>query len=144
MTLYRCDVCNVFEYEPERGNSLTQIRPGTEPADFPDEWACPICASDRTHLKPVPPSVSPQFTQSYTCPAFGAPVKDSLSYEHAKALPGTFTPGNARQTALKSTWQISIPWQSPANQSSNRCGQKNLSSHRTISSSRVHRLPHCP
>jgi glutamate synthase domain-containing protein 2/rubredoxin len=88
MTLYRCDVCNVFEYEPERGNSLTQIRPGTEPADFPDEWACPICASDRTHLKPVPPSVSPQFTQSYTCPAYGAPVKDSLSHEHAKALPG--------------------------------------------------------
>ena len=72
------------------GNSLTQIRPGTEPADFPDEWACPICASDRTHLKPVPPSVSPQFTQSYTCPACGAPVKDSLSHEHAKALPGYF------------------------------------------------------
>ncbi len=53
MTLYRCNVCNVFEYDPDRGNSLTNIRPGTEPSAFPPDWSCPICGSDRTHLKPV-------------------------------------------------------------------------------------------
>jgi rubredoxin len=54
MTLYRCNVCNVFEYDPVRRNSLTNIRPGTEPAVFPDGWKCPICASDKTHIRPVP------------------------------------------------------------------------------------------
>ncbi len=53
MTLYRCNVCNVFEYDPDRGNSLTNIRPGTEPHNFPPDWSCPICGSDSTHLKPV-------------------------------------------------------------------------------------------
>jgi len=50
---YRCNVCNVFEYEIERGNSLTKIKPGTEPEDFPESWQCPICHADKTHLKPV-------------------------------------------------------------------------------------------
>lgn len=54
MTLYRCSVCNVFEYEPDRGNSLTNVHPGTDPSEFPPDWACPICGSDRTHLNPVP------------------------------------------------------------------------------------------
>jgi methylamine---glutamate N-methyltransferase subunit C len=53
MSLYRCNVCNVFEYDPDRGNSPANISPGTEPADFPHDWACPVCGSDRTHLMPV-------------------------------------------------------------------------------------------
>jgi glutamate synthase domain-containing protein 2/rubredoxin len=78
MTLYRCNVCNVFEYDPERGNSLTGIKPGTEPADFPPGWECPICASDRTHLMPVPQPVPVQPVISITCPVCGAPVKPAL------------------------------------------------------------------
>jgi rubredoxin len=53
MTLYRCNVCNHFEYEPDRGNSLTNIHPGTQPSQFPSGWVCPICGSDPTHLTPV-------------------------------------------------------------------------------------------
>ena len=53
MTLYRCDVCYVFEYDPEKGDEKTGIGPGTEPGDFPKAWKCPICASDKTHLKEV-------------------------------------------------------------------------------------------
>jgi len=53
MTLYRCNVCNQFEYEPDRGNSLTSIHPGTQPSQFPSDWVCPICGSDPTHLTPV-------------------------------------------------------------------------------------------
>lgn len=41
MTKYRCDICNVFEYDDTRGNSLTRIKPGTKKEDFPDEWKCP-------------------------------------------------------------------------------------------------------
>jgi len=53
MPRYRCDVCNVFEYESERGSSTTNIKPGTDPINFPDGWRCPICDSDKTHLKLV-------------------------------------------------------------------------------------------
>ncbi len=53
MALYRCNVCNQFEYEPDRGNSLTNVRPGTQPSQFPPGWVCPICGSDPTHLTPV-------------------------------------------------------------------------------------------
>ena len=57
MALYRCDVCNVFEYDERRGNSLTNVKPGTKAEDIPDDWQCPICRSDKTHLKPVPEPV---------------------------------------------------------------------------------------
>jgi len=88
MTLYRCDVCNVFEYDPERGNSLTLIPPGTEPADFPKNWECPICASDWTHLRPVPPSEFTEMVQHIACPACGVSFNPSLSRQQGQALPG--------------------------------------------------------
>jgi len=53
MTKYRCNVCNVFEYDNIKGDSGTAIDPGTKPEDFPDSWRCPICNSDNTHLKPI-------------------------------------------------------------------------------------------
>ena len=53
MTRYRCDVCKTFEYEVERGDSRTDIKPGTPTEEFPEDWRCPICDSDRTHLKPA-------------------------------------------------------------------------------------------
>lgn len=51
MARYRCDVCKVYEYDPERGDSVTGLKPGTEVADFPEGWKCPICLSDKTHLQ---------------------------------------------------------------------------------------------
>ena len=53
MTRYRCNVCNVYEYDDVKGDPDTTIKPGTKPEDFPDEWSCPICGSDKTHLKPI-------------------------------------------------------------------------------------------
>lgn len=53
MTTYRCDVCRVYEYDDSRGDSKKDIKPGTDPVDFSDDWKCPICNSDKTHLKPV-------------------------------------------------------------------------------------------
>ncbi|MFH1689207.1 MAG: rubredoxin [Candidatus Eisenbacteria bacterium] len=54
MARYRCDVCKVYEYDPERGDSVTGMKPGTGLKEFPDGWACPICLSDRTHLHLIP------------------------------------------------------------------------------------------
>ncbi len=79
MTYYRCNVCNVFEYDPERGNSLTHIRPGTEPSDFPEIWVCPICGSDWTHLKPVLQPESPLSGQPVSCPACGIPLDQPVA-----------------------------------------------------------------
>jgi rubredoxin len=53
MTVYRCDVCNVYEYDSEKGDADLKIPAGTQPADFADDWACPICGSDKTQLQPV-------------------------------------------------------------------------------------------
>ncbi len=51
MAKYRCDVCNVYEYDESLGDPQKNILPGTKRADFPDDWRCPICDSDKTHLK---------------------------------------------------------------------------------------------
>ena len=53
MARFRCDVCKVFEYDTERGDSVSKVKPGTELGDFPEGWKCPICMSDVTHLRPV-------------------------------------------------------------------------------------------
>lgn len=54
MARYRCDICQVFEYDVERGDSNTGVKPGTPLNEFPDGWKCPICMSDSAHLKPMP------------------------------------------------------------------------------------------
>ncbi|MGB9177442.1 MAG: glutamate synthase-related protein [Methanoregula sp.] len=78
MANYRCNVCNVFEYDPVRGNSLTGIRPGTEPRDFPDDWKCPICASDKTHLIALPGPVATA-RHEIPCPTCGASIPVSVA-----------------------------------------------------------------
>lgn len=89
MTKYRCNVCNVFEYEPERGNSVTGIRSGTLPEDFPDDWKCPICSSDRTHLKLLPKAGPVEaVTQTFTCPVCGATGVMSISHVHKEDISG--------------------------------------------------------
>jgi len=52
MALYRCNVCNAYDYDENEGDSTMGIEPGTQPADFPENWVCPICGSDKTHLEP--------------------------------------------------------------------------------------------
>ena len=53
MVKYRCNVCKVFEYDTDRGDSPTNIKPGTNLKDFPDDWKCPICKSDKTNLREI-------------------------------------------------------------------------------------------
>ena len=51
MTEYVCDVCNKYFYDDEKGDAKLNVEAGTKPTDFPDDWACPICKSDKSHMK---------------------------------------------------------------------------------------------
>ncbi len=89
MTRYRCDICDLFEYDPERGNSVTGIRPETLPDDFPDDWRCPICSSDKTHLKLLPEhGPIEEVKQNFICPVCGATGVISISHHHKEDLSG--------------------------------------------------------
>jgi rubredoxin len=52
MTRYRCNVCNMYTYDSEKGDPGTGIPAGTQPEDFPDTWKCPFCGSAKVHLQP--------------------------------------------------------------------------------------------
>ncbi|MDT8358010.1 MAG: glutamate synthase-related protein [Methanomicrobiaceae archaeon] len=81
MVRYRCNVCHVFEYDNQRGDSVTGVPPGTEPAEFPDDWKCPICSSDRTHLERLKTEKEAvTATQEVTCPVCGATHTISVSH----------------------------------------------------------------
>ena len=45
---YKCAVCRQLVYNDKEG--MGEIKPGTKPEDFPDDWKCPICKSDKTHM----------------------------------------------------------------------------------------------
>ncbi len=42
MDKWRCTVCG-YVYDPEKGDSVEGIPPGTAFEDLPDEWVCPMC-----------------------------------------------------------------------------------------------------
>lgn len=51
MASYECKVC-WYQYEPEQGDDVAQIPPGTAFADLPADWCCPGCdAHKSTFLK---------------------------------------------------------------------------------------------
>lgn len=80
MVRYRCNICNVFEYDDARGDSVTSMKPGTKPGDFPDDWKCPICKSDKTHQIPIKEEVKEEKVQEIiTCPHCGTKSKVTIS-----------------------------------------------------------------
>jgi glutamate synthase domain-containing protein 2 len=68
--IYRCNVCNSFEYDSNEGEEENNIPKGAEPYDLPDTWICPICGSDRSHLQPVIEKRKEIHT-GFTCPVCG-------------------------------------------------------------------------
>ena len=82
MVRYRCNVCHVFEYNPLHGNSLTGIKPGTEVDDFPERWRCPICDSDKSHLKRV---IEEEKIEETTVEA-ARKILQAVSHEEKKTL----------------------------------------------------------
>ena len=41
-----CKIC-WYVYDPELGDPVWQIPPGTAFADLPESWSCPECDSDK-------------------------------------------------------------------------------------------------
>ena len=52
MTKYRCVVCG-YEYDPERGDPESGIKPGTPFEELPDNWVCPICGVTKDQFEKV-------------------------------------------------------------------------------------------
>ena len=47
---YKCTVCG-YIYDPEKGDPDGGIDPGTEFADLPDDWVCPVCGVSKDQFE---------------------------------------------------------------------------------------------
>ncbi|MFH1826258.1 MAG: rubredoxin [bacterium] len=47
---YVCKVCG-YIYDPVVGDPDSGIKPGTQFADIPDSWVCPVCGADKTQFE---------------------------------------------------------------------------------------------
>ncbi len=52
MAKYKCTVCG-YIYDPEKGDSDGNIKPGTAFEDIPDDWVCPVCGAAKDQFKKV-------------------------------------------------------------------------------------------
>ena len=46
MDRYVCQICG-YVYDPEKGDPVNDIAPGTKFEDLPDDWVCPICGAGK-------------------------------------------------------------------------------------------------
>lgn len=77
---YRCNICNAYEYDDDRGDSNTNIKPETKPEDFPKNWKCPICGADKSHIVPIKEKKKEKLKkETVQCPKCGATSKITLS-----------------------------------------------------------------
>jgi len=98
MVKYRCNVCKVYEYDETRGNSPTGIKPGTNLKDFPENWKCPICKSDKTHLKPIEGEIEPSTVEgTIVCPRCG--IKHKVNITSPKKVDLNNYLGESRRTS---------------------------------------------
>jgi len=49
MGKYECAECG-YIYDEEKGDSATNVKPGTTLEDLPDDWTCPICGAGRSYF----------------------------------------------------------------------------------------------
>jgi rubredoxin len=47
---YVCSVCG-YVYDPAEGDPGNGISPGTEFADLPDDWTCPVCGATKDEFE---------------------------------------------------------------------------------------------
>lgn len=47
-----CKIC-WYRYEPEHGDPIWQVAPGTPFADLPEDWRCPECDGSRDQFMVV-------------------------------------------------------------------------------------------
>ena len=49
---YICANCG-YTYEPDQGDPMNDIPPGTAFADLPDNWVCPLCYATMDSFDPL-------------------------------------------------------------------------------------------
>ncbi len=52
MQKYKCNICG-YIYDPETGDSDSDIGPGTAFEDLPEDWVCPECGVGKEDFSPV-------------------------------------------------------------------------------------------
>ena len=55
---YECRSCG-YVYEPSKGDSKSNIAPGTPFEDLPSDWRCPVCGVRRSQFQNVGSTGSP-------------------------------------------------------------------------------------
>jgi len=48
---YVCDICS-YIYDPNLGDPVQDIDPGTPFEDLPDDWVCPVCGVGSDQFSP--------------------------------------------------------------------------------------------
>ncbi len=46
MAKWECSVCG-YIYDPEKGDCISGIAPGTQFEELPEDWVCPACGADK-------------------------------------------------------------------------------------------------
>ncbi len=46
MQKFICDLCG-YVYDPEAGDPDNGVEPGTDWADVPEDWLCPLCGAGK-------------------------------------------------------------------------------------------------
>ncbi|QSZ66576.1 rubredoxin [Methanofollis aquaemaris] len=52
MTKYKCSICGHL-YDLAKGEPGQGVVAGTEFADLPDDWMCPVCGAVKDKFRPV-------------------------------------------------------------------------------------------
>ncbi|MGI6561501.1 MAG: rubredoxin [Clostridia bacterium] len=50
MKRYVCSLCG-YVYDPEAGDPMSDVEPGTAFEDLPEDWVCPECGADKSYFE---------------------------------------------------------------------------------------------
>lgn len=50
MKKYKCIVCG-YIYDPEEGDAIGGISPGTPFSELPDDYLCPVCSAGKSEFE---------------------------------------------------------------------------------------------
>jgi rubredoxin len=50
---YICSYCDIFVYDPMKGDKKTGLQANTPLSDIPEGWKCPVCSKKKDYLHPI-------------------------------------------------------------------------------------------
>ncbi|HAG82429.1 MAG TPA: rubredoxin [Cyanobacteria bacterium UBA12227] len=67
---YECRACG-YVYEPNKGDSKTNVPPGTLFEELPSDWRCPVCGAKKPQFEGIGASSAPSGFQENLNYGFG-------------------------------------------------------------------------